>query len=333
MRPGRIGAVPILAIDKPLELSSHDVVARARRVLGTRRVGHAGTLDPLAGGVLVLLTEAATKLSPFLTGSDKDYLAWVAFGIGTDTLDAEGPVSREADAATVTPERIEAALPPFLRLTEQRPPVFSAVKREGERSYRRARRGETVELPSRPAGYLHIELLAFAGAREGLPQRFAPGAGGLWVPAPEGYRPSLPPTLAPAPSALLALRVRAGTYVRAFARDLGEALGVPAHLAGLVRTRAGRVGLERCVPLDDLATAPSLSATDALPYPAISLDDAMTQRVRQGQRPPATFEGRALLLDPAGRLAAVAEAVDGRVRLLRVWGEPPPHEPTPPTEA
>ncbi len=321
MRTGRIGPVPILAVDKPLHLSSHDVVARARTLLGTRRVGHAGTLDPLAGGVLVLLTEAATKLSPYLTGSDKDYLAWVAFGVGTDTLDAEGPVSEEADAGNVSADGVAAALPPFLDLDEQRPPAFSAVKRDGERSYRRARRGDAVDLPPRPAGYRRIELLDFAPERAQLPQRFAPGADGLWAPSPDGTLPALPPTLTTAPTALLALRVQAGTYVRAFARDLGSALGVPAHLAGLVRTRAGRIGLEDCVPLDALQEARSLNASEVLPYPAIALDADTARRVRQGQRPQLRVEGRALLLDPSGRLAAVAESIDGRVRLLRVWPE------------
>jgi len=321
VRAGRIGRVPILALDKPLHLSSHDVVARARRMLGTRRVGHAGTLDPLAGGVLVLLTEAATKLSPYLTGSDKDYLAWVAFGVGTNTLDAEGPVSERADASGVSAQAIAAALPPFLTLAEQRPPAFSAVKREGVRSYQRARRGEAVELPPRPAGYRRVALLAFAPERAQLPKRFAPGADGLWAPAPGGTLPALPPVLAAAPTALLALRVQAGTYVRAFARDLGAALGVPAHLAGLVRTRAGRVGLEQCVALDAIQEARSLGADEVLPYPAIALDADTARRVRQGQRPQLRFEGRALLLDPAGRLAAVAEAADGRLQLLRVWPE------------
>ncbi|MEJ2287504.1 MAG: tRNA pseudouridine(55) synthase TruB [Deinococcales bacterium] len=312
--------MPILAVDKPLGVSSHDVVAAARKALHTRRVGHAGTLDPLATGVLVLLTEGATKLSPFLTGSDKDYLAWVAFGAGTATLDAEGPITAEADASALEAAAVEAALPPFLALTEQRPPAFSAIKRGGERSYRRARRGEDVELPARPAGYRSITLLAFARDRERLPCCFAPAAGGLWAPAEDGYRPALPAPLTTAPTALLALRVQAGTYVRAFARDLGAAVGVPAHLAGLVRTRAGRVGLEQAVELEALAGSPGLEPSRALPYPAVTLDADAARRVRLGQRPPATFEGRVVLLDPDGQLAAVAEASEGRVRLLRVWG-------------
>jgi len=311
--------VPILPVDKPLGPSSHDVVAEARRRLGTRRVGHAGTLDPLATGVLVLLVGGATKLSPYLTGSDKEYLAWVSFGAGTATLDAEGPVIAEADASSVDAERVAAALPPFLRLSEQRPPAHSAVKRQGVRSYRRARRGEEVLLPPRPAGYLRLAMLSFAPTRAGLPAAFAPAEDGSWAPAADGYRPRLPEALAPLPTALIAARVRAGTYLRAFARDLGAAVGVPAHLAGLVRTRAGRIGLERARPLEQLASDTGISAVDALPYPPIALEADAARRVRLGQRPAADFEGRVSLIGPDGRLVAVAEASAGRVALLRVW--------------
>ncbi|HKI56055.1 MAG TPA: tRNA pseudouridine(55) synthase TruB [Trueperaceae bacterium] len=313
--------MPVLPVDKPLGPSSHDVVAEARRRLGTRRVGHAGTLDPLATGVLVLLTGGATKLSPYLTGGDKEYLAWIAFGAATATLDAEGPVVAEGDASWLTGEAVAAALPPFLTLREQRPPAFSAVKREGVRSYRRARQGEEVSLPPRPAGYLSLALVGFAPVREALPARFAADADGVWAPADSGYAPSLPPTLAALPTALVRARVRAGTYLRAFARDLGAALGVPAHLAGLVRTRAGRIGLDRACSLSDLAGAGGMPASEALAYPCIRLDAEAARRVRLGQRPPASFQGRVGLLDPDGRLAAVAEAAAGHVRLLRVWTE------------
>lgn len=316
--------MPVLPVDKPLGPSSHDVVAEARRRLATRRVGHAGTLDPLATGVLVLLSGGATKLSPFLSGSDKEYLAWVAFGAGTATLDAEGPVTAEGDASMLTPEAVAAALPPFLSLREQRPPAFSAIKREGVRSYRRARQGEDVALPPRPAGYASLALIGFAGRREDLPGRFAPDAGGAWVATGEGYAPELPPPLAALPTALVRARVRAGTYLRAFARDLGEALGVPAHLSGLLRTRSGRIGLERAVPLAELAGSAGVPPPDALPFPSVRLEPDAARRVRLGQRPPARFEGRAGLVDPDGRLVAIAEANAGRVRLLRVWPEGDP---------
>lgn len=311
--------MPVLPVDKPLGVSSHAVVAEARRTLGTRRVGHAGTLDPLATGLLLLLSGGATKLSPFLTGSDKEYLAWIALGAATATLDAEGPIVAEADASGIAAGDVAAALPPFLALREQRPPAFSAVKRAGVRSYRRARRGESVTLPPRPAGYLDLALLAFGPTRAALPARFAPDAAGAWGPLGGGYAPALPAALAPLPTALVRARVRAGTYLRALARDLGEALGVPSHLAGLLRTRSGRIGLERAVATAELAGAAGLPAEEALPYPCLRLDAETARRVRLGQRPAVGFQGRAGLLDPDGRLAAVAEASGGGVRLLRVW--------------
>lgn len=313
--------MPVLPVDKPLGPSSHDVVAEARRQLGTRRIGHAGTLDPLATGLLVLLTHGATKLSPYLTGEDKEYLAWIAFGASTATLDAEGPIDARADASGLSAEAVTAALPPFLTLRLQRPPAFSAVKREGVRSYRRARRGDAPPLPPRAAGYLSLALLGFAPTREALPDRFAPDAQGSWAPAPDGYAPALPDALLSLPTALVRARVRSGTYLRAFARDLGAALGVPAHLSGLLRTRSGRIDLRRAGTLSELASATGVPAREALPFPSVRLDADTARRVRLGQRPAPGFAGRAALLDPAGRLVAIAEAGDDRVRLLRVWAE------------
>jgi tRNA pseudouridine55 synthase len=315
--------VSVLCIDKPLGPTSHDVVARARRALGTRRVGHAGTLDPLATGVLVVLTEEATKLSPFLTASRKGYLAWVALGVGTPTLDAEGPIEARADASHLDEEAVRAALEPFLGLTEQVPPIYSAVQTAGVRSYAAARRGEAEALPARPAGYHRVELLAFApDGAHGLPERFAP--------VPEGWRPDeggrtfeRPEPLAPAPVALVALDVRAGTYVRAFARDVGLALGVPAHLAGLVRTRAGEADLADATPLERIADAPPQDAVALLPFERVPLDEAEVRRVRDGGALETRWQGRAALVGPAGELVAVADAGDGRARFVRVWRTAP----------
>jgi tRNA pseudouridine55 synthase len=312
--------MPVHAIDKPLGPTSHDVVARARKLLGTRRVGHAGTLDPLASGVLLLLAGEATKLSPWLTGSDKAYLAWVALGASTPTLDAEGPIEERADPTGLDEARLRDALPPFLALREQVPPAFSAVKRGGEAAYRSARRGEAPELEARPAGYRRIELLAF-GPRDDLPERFAPGPDG-WRSAPDGRRFELPAPLAPLPVALFSVEVAAGTYLRSFARDLGRALEVPAHLAGLVRTRSGAVPLERATPLDALDPAGGLPEAEALPLPKVALDAEQTRRIRQGQRLPVGSvpgDGTVGLLDPDGRLAAVAELTPDGMRLHRVW--------------
>jgi len=310
-------AMPAFAIDKPLGLTSHDVVARGRRLLGTRRVGHGGTLDPLATGVLVLLADEATKLSPYLTGADKAYLAWVVFGLGTPTLDAEGPIVERGDAGALDEAAVAAALPPFLSLTMQLPPAYAAIKRGGVKGYEAARRGEALDLPPRPAGYRRLELLAF-GPWDAVPRGWTRDGLG-WRPAPSAPAP-LPPPLDPrAATAVIALDVRSGTYVRAFARDLGAALGVPAHLGGLRRTHAGTVGIEAAVPLEALPDAVPLDPVGLLGLPTIALDAAGAARLRDGQRVAATFEGRAAIVDPDGRLVAVAEADEGRARPLRVW--------------
>lgn len=314
--------MPVHAIDKPLGPSSHDVVARARRLLGTRRVGHAGTLDPLATGVLLVLSNDATKLSPWLTGSDKSYLAWVALGASTPTWDAEGPIEARGDPGGVDEAAIRGALPPFLALREQVPPRFSAVKRGGEAAYRAARRGDpdAEPLAPRPAGYRATRLLAF-GPPGRLPDRFAPGPAG-WRAAADGRAFELPPPLTDLPTALFAVEVAAGTYLRAFARDLGAALGVPAHLAGLVRTRVGRVDLEDAVPLEAIAETPGVPEAEALPLPTVRLDAGQARRVRMGQRLPVgevSGDGTVGLVDPEGRLVAVAELAPAGMRLARVW--------------
>ncbi len=301
--------MPVFIVDKPLGLTSHDVVARARRLLGTRAVGHAGTLDPLATGVLVVLSDDATKLSPFLTASEKRYLAWVSFGAGTPTLDAEGPVAETGDASPLTADMVEAALPAFLTLREQLPPQYSAIKKAGVKGYEAARRGETLKLEPRPAGYGEISLLAFATTRDRL---VAPS-----LPQPL----TLPPALGEFPTALFDLSVQAGTYIRAFARDLGAALGVPAHLSGLMRTHSGTFALEQAVALDALPTASGLSLADALPYPLLELDSGQAAKVRQGQRlnAEALAEGRVGLTDGDRNLLGVAEVQGGKMKLLRVW--------------
>ncbi len=330
--------MPVHPVDKPLGLTSHDVVARARRLLGTRRVGHAGTLDPLATGVLTLLSEESTKLSPYLTSDSKRYLAWVALGAGTPTLDAEGPITERADQNDVeklTAERIAAAAATFLDVTSQRPPAYSAIKQQGERSYAAARRGELVEPPARPVAYYRVDLLDFQPSRAALPGRFERGPEG-WGPAAAdaGRTFELPPVLEALPTALLRVEVAAGTYVRSFARDLGAALGVPAHLAGLVRTGAGSIDLADCAPLTELGGTPGLDPLQALGQPKLQLDAATAQAVRQGKRVSLPVTGLTVLVDEAGALTAMVEpldppeaeaagAADGSaprpIRILRAW--------------
>ena len=307
--------MPVYVIDKPLGLTSHDVVAIARRRLRTQAVGHAGTLDPLAGGVLVLLVDEATKLSLFVTDSDKEYLAWVSFGAGTETLDAEGPITATADASALTQAALEAALPPFLTMTEQLPPSYSAIKQGGVRGYQAARRGQALPLAPRPVSYRRISLLGFAACRDALPRAFSLTPDGGWRANERGQEVTLPDALGGFPTALLLLTVKAGTYLRAFARDLGAALGLPAHLSGLVRTRAGRLGLEQAVPLDTLPDALAIAPADALPYPVMRLTNDQAALVRQGRLLSLTLSERTTLLDAQGRLVAIAEPQ----KLLRVW--------------
>jgi tRNA pseudouridine55 synthase len=295
-------------------------------------VGHAGTLDPLATGVLTLLSDDATKLSPYLTGSDKTYLAWVAFGASTPTLDAEGPVQEVADASFLDADTVRLGATSFLDVTSQRPPAFSAVKQGGVRSYRAARRGEMEEPPARPVAYRGVELLAFGPDREALPTTFAPDGSGRWGPADDGRTFAMPPTLGAHPTALLRLRVAAGTYVRSFARDLGLRLGVPAHLSALVRTAAGSIDLTRAVALASLTETAGIDPLEALALPVVRLNEQDSAAVRQGKRLPLVLSGRSALVDPAGNLAAIAEppgrddaraATEGRpaIRLLRVWSQ------------
>lgn len=309
----------LYVVDKPLRATSHDVVAQARSLLGTRRVGHGGTLDPLATGVLALLVDEATKLSPFLTDSRKRYLAWVSFGATTPTLDAEGPLLAGPAGRDVDARRIEAVLPDFLAIREQVPPQYSAVKRQGVKAYQAARKGERLELPARPAGYHRVDLLAFAGERDGLPDRFALSQD-RWLPDSEGRVVPLPDPLGSFPTALISLEVRAGTYVRSFARDLGGAVGAPAFLSGLLRTGAGSLDLAMAVPPSQLPDAPVIAGADALSYPRITLDSHQVSRVRRGQRLPLPLTERSALVDDGGALVAVAEEKNGRMSFLRVWG-------------
>ncbi len=293
----------LIAVHKPVGPTSHDVVAAGRKQLQTRRVGHAGTLDPLASGVLLLLTEEHTRLSPWLTGSDKVYRAWVSFGGSTPTLDAEGPLEPGTPPDVADLEaRLPGLFPHFLALTEQLPPGYSAIKQQGVKGYEAARRGEALDLPPRPAGYVEIGLLAVEPRPGLLPQ---PAAG-------------LPDVLAELPTALISVTVRAGTYIRAFARDLGEMLGSGAFLAGLERVRAGRVSLEQTVAMDRLAEAEPLDPLTALGMPQVELDAASAARIRQGQRLPLTFSGTAALTE-GGRLVAIASDVDGRMKLHAVF--------------
>ena len=267
----------ILNLDKPQGWTSHDVVDRVRAVVGQRRVGHAGTLDPLATGVLLVCLGLATRVAEYLMASRKVYRARVRLGVATDTYDADGQVV-EQRAVQVDREAVEAALGGFRGPLLQVPPMYSALKRDGQPLHRLARRGVTVERDPRPVEVYRLEMV-------------------MWEP----------------PELSLEVTCSPGTYVRALAHDLGQALGCGAHLAGLVRLASGAFRVEDALPLDGL-TAESLRSA-LLPvdaalqdYPALHLDEAGARAVRSGRAvdgPPAQGTELARAYGPDGTFLAV----------------------------
>lgn len=243
----------VLVVNKPTGPTSHDIVAQARRLFGTRRVGHAGTLDPLATGVLLVLLGEGTKLAPYLTADDKRYRATVAFGRATDSGDAAGATIEEQDLAPgwLTADLLGGGLALERARTEQVPPVFSAIKVAGQRSHRLARRGEAPELPPRP---VVVQSLAVVSQH--------------------------------ADRVVLELCVSKGYYVRSLARDLGAALGVPAHLAALERTASGCFTIdEACAwPLSEPPAPLSVLAAASRALSTVTLTSTGLDKARKGQR-------------------------------------------------
>ncbi|MBX3127099.1 MAG: tRNA pseudouridine(55) synthase TruB [Polyangiaceae bacterium] len=285
----------VVVFDKPEGPTSHDVVARTRRLAGTRRVGHAGTLDPMASGVLLILLGEATKLSAYLTGSDKTYLAEVRFGKSTTTLDAQGEPTAEAALAPgwLDALRLDAALDAAREQTEQIPPSVSAIHVAGARAHERVRRGETLQLPPRAVAVRSLTLESVG------PERVT-----------------------------LRLTVSAGYYVRALARDLGQALGVPAHLSALRRERSGSFTLAQASPFPPPSWPPArLSMTQAIErtLPVARLGPAEAVLARQGKRLPAGPDheaGPIALLGPDGELVAIAARDGETLRVLRGFTAP-----------
>jgi tRNA pseudouridine55 synthase len=274
----------LVIVDKPAGMTSHDVVGRCRRIFATRRVGHAGTLDPMATGVLVVGIERATKILGLLTATSKSYAATIRLGRSTSTDDAEGELLQSVSAEHCTDQAIEAALSGLRGDISQVPSTVSAIKIDGRRSYQLAREGRAVDLPARPVRIDRFDVLA---------TRRTAGLIDLDV----------------------AVDCSSGTYIRALARDLGAALGVGGHLTALRRTRVGRFDLSHAVSLEELARCPRLSLT---------LDEAcllmFARRDLNVEESDAVANGRPLA--PAG-LGGVYAAIapDGRViALLRDEG-------------
>ena len=293
-----MGAVPdgVLVVDKPGKATSHDIVAQARRLFGTREVGHAGTLDPMATGVLLLLFGEATKLSAFLTRDRKRYRATVCFGRATDTLDADGETTLEA---TVDPEQLSepsilAALAGEKARLRQVPPAVSAIKVEGKRSYALTRAGHAPELAEREVRVESLMLVSQGGSEIVLE-----------VEASKGY------------------------YVRALARDLGAALGLPAHLSALRRLASGRFELADAAAWPPLAPPALLPTAEAArrTLPSAVLNDTGERRARLGQTvevadfaelADAPLAETAVWFAPTGELIALGhERTPGEFRVVR----------------
>jgi tRNA pseudouridine55 synthase len=294
----------VLVVDKPAGPTSFEVVERVRRALRVPRAGHAGTLDPLATGVLAVCLGEGVKLQRFLAEGDKSYEAVVAFGAATDTEDAEGRVVERGDPGALDAEAVAAGLRGLTGEIEQVPPMFSAVRVGGRRLHEAARRGEELPRAPRRVAVHELTLLGFEPSRDGLAR------------------------------ARLAVRCSKGTYVRTLASAIGRAVGVPAHLAALRRTAAGPFSLSQALPLaeaerlgrEDRAAlaARVVTPADALAFlPAIAVDEAQARDLRQGRAlrlaaPP----GLARALDGLGRLVAICEASAGEARPVRVWAAP-----------
>ncbi|HEY3438827.1 MAG TPA: tRNA pseudouridine(55) synthase TruB [Actinotalea sp.] len=290
----------LVVVDKPAGWTSHDVVARVRRLAGTRKVGHAGTLDPMATGVLVLGVEKATRLLTYVVGADKDYEATIRLGVSTTTDDAEGEVVATTDASTVTQEGVEAVVSTLTGAILQRPSAVSAIKVDGRRAYARVRDGEQVELAARPVTVHRFDVLELRRSGE-------PGAAVVDLD--------------------VAVTCSSGTYIRALARDLGAALGVGGHLTALRRTRVGGYDLALAHTLEELgesfAVLPMADAATAL-LPTRELTDDEVRALSYGQRIDAspqvgTAERPVAAVGPDGGLVALLVDVGGRSKPVLVF--------------
>jgi tRNA pseudouridine55 synthase len=284
----------VLPVDKPVGPTSHDVVALARRALGTRRIGHTGTLDPFASGLLLLCVNRATRIAEYLSGLSKTYTGVLRLDATTDTDDHTGTIIetfsswRELDRP-----RVEQAMQTLTGELDQIPPQYSAKKTEGERMYTRARRGEVVTLPPVRVEVKRFELKGFD-----------------------------------LPEVHFEVECSSGTYIRALARDLGQRLGVGGHLTQLRRIRVGNAGVNEAVTLDQLPDGEAvararkgvLDALSHLPHYSVAHDDA--RRLAHGQaihRPATLAEAAPLVITTDGELVALARTDGEWIRPQKVW--------------
>ena len=286
-----VPASGLVVVDKPAGITSHDVVSRVRRLAGTRKVGHAGTLDPMATGVLVLGVERATRLLGHLMLTEKSYDATIRLGAATTTDDAEGDVLSTASAVGVGEEQVRDALEGFVGDIEQVPTAVSAIKVDGKRAYQRVREGEDVQLEARAVTVHELSARDVRRLDDFL-------------------------------DVDISMRCSSGTYVRAIARDLGTRLGCGGHLTALRRTAVGPYRLDVARTLEELTEdfrlLPLADAARAA-FPALELDAEQAQSVRYGRPLPIDLDGLTGLFDPAGEFLALYRSQGNQARPVAVF--------------
>ncbi|WP_328667709.1 tRNA pseudouridine(55) synthase TruB [Streptomyces sp. NBC_00322] len=289
----------LVIVDKPSGFTSHDVVAKMRGIARTRRVGHAGTLDPMATGVLVLGVEKATKLLGHLALTEKEYLGTIRLGQNTVTDDAEGEITSSTDASKVTRDAIDAGVAALTGDIMQVPSKVSAIKIDGKRSYARVRGGEDFEIPTRPVtvSAFRVYDVRDAEAEDGTP----------------------------VVDLVVSVVCSSGTYIRALARDLGAGLGVGGHLTALRRTRVGPYGLDAAKTLEQLQeelTVMPIADAAAAAFARWEVDEKRAKLLINGVRldMPAYDTAPVAVFGPDGRFLALVEEQKGKAKSLAVFG-------------
>lgn len=269
----------VLVVYKEKGYTSRDVVNRVSKILHTKRIGHTGTLDPIATGVLVLCVEDGLKLVELLTNHDKEYVAKVRLGIETDTLDITGSIVQEKLCQDITKDKIQTVLKNFIGKSRQVVPKYSAIKVNGKKLYEYARNGEEVELPVRDIEIYDLQMIGDISNNEFT----------------------------------IKCSVSKGTYIRSLIRDIGYALGTVATMVELVRTKSGKFMIEDAYTLEDLEKGKYqlLKIEDVLEIPKVVVEEPMEKKIRNGQVIPKFFEGdMAMILDPNEKLIAIYQKKD-----------------------
>jgi len=276
----------LVVVDKPAGMTSHDVVSRVRREFGTRKVGHAGTLDPMATGVLILGIERGTKFLAHMVAATKSYTATIALGAATTTDDVEGEVISEASAAHITDDQVLSAISELTGDIMQKPAKVSAIKIDGKRAYQRVRDGEEVDIPARPVTVSRFEVLE---------SRMEPREVDVVV------------------------ECSSGTYIRSLARDLGDILGVGGHLTALRRTSVGPFALDDAFPLDAMELSLSLDEALVRCYPRLDVTAEEANKLAMGQwLEPRGLKGTHAAVGPDGRSIALVKEQGKRLATVFV---------------